>query len=183
MKKTIFIASLCLALQGGTFAVGHQYIAGQAESVSIRQVTPFVYCCITHKGSFSEIQNVMGQLMMNSQAQNIFPAGPPFGVYYIDPEEVKPEELVWEVGFPIMAQAMPLAPLEKKQWTYPQVATAMHSGPYEKAGETIAMIFEWMTANDYVQAGPILERYLTMPTPTTKPEDIKSEIWIPCQKK
>ncbi len=183
MKRTFFIAFFCLTFLWTTFALSFPYIAGQGGSVSVKQVTPFVYCCITHKGPFSQIQNVMGQLMMSSQAQNIFPVGPPFGVYYIDPDEVKPEELVWEVGFPIMAQSMPLAPLEKKQWNYTLVATAQHTGPYEKAGETIAKIFEWMTANDYVQAGPILERYLTMPGPTTKPEDLKSEIWIPCQQK
>lgn len=183
MKRTIFIALLGSTLLWATFALGHQYMAGQGGAVSIKQVTPFVYCCISHKGPFSQIPNIMGQLMMSSQAQNIFPAGPPFGVYYYEPDEVQPEELAWEIGFPIMAQAMPLAPLEKKQWTHTQVAAVMHTGPYEKAGETIAKIFEWMTANDYVQTGPILERYLTMPTPTTKPEDLKSEIWIPCQKK
>lgn len=183
MKKIFFAVLVGTILLCTTFALGFQYVAGQGSSVSVKQVTPFVYCCITHKGPFSQIQNVMGQLMMSSQAQNIFPAGPPFGVYYIDPDEVKPEELVWEVGFPIMAQSMPQPPLEKKQWTYTLVATAQHTGPYEKAGETIAKIFEWMTANDFVQAGPILERYLTMPTPTTKPEDLKSEIWIPCQQK
>jgi effector-binding domain-containing protein len=183
MKKTFFITLVCISLLWAAFALTFPGMAGQGGSVSIKQVTPFVYCCITHKGSFSEIQNVMGQLMMSSQAQNIFPAGPPFGVYYIDPDEVKPEELVWEVGFPIMAQSVPRAPLEKKQWTYTVVATAQHTGPYEKAGETITKILEWMTANDYVQAGPILERYLTMPTPTTKPSDLKSEIWIPCTQK
>ncbi len=183
MKRKISIVLFSLAILFTNLTLSSQYIASQEGSISIKQVTPFAYCSITHKGSFSQIQNVMGQLMMNSQAQNIHPAGPPFGVYYVDPEDVKPEELVWEVGFPITAQAMPMAPLEKKQWNYLQVATAIHTGPYEKAGETINKILEWMEANDYVQAGPILERYLTMPTPTTKPEDLKSEIWIPCQKK
>lgn len=183
MKKTIFITLFCLTLLWATFALCGQYAAGQDESVSIKQVTPFAYCCISHKGPFTQIQSVMGQLMMNSQAQNIYPAGPLFGIYYVDPNDVKPEELVWEVGFPVTSQVMPLAPLEKKQWSYPQVATAIHTGPYEKAGETINKILEWMEANNYEQAGPILERYMTMPTPTTKPEDMKAEIWIPCQRK
>lgn len=42
---------------------------------------------------------------------------------------------------------------------------------------------EWMQDNKLVQSGPMLERYLTMPGPNTKPEDMKSEIWIPCRKK
>jgi len=27
-----------------------------------------------------------------------------------------------------------------------------------------------------------MERYMTMPTPDTKPEDLRSELWVPCQK-
>jgi effector-binding domain-containing protein len=56
------------------------------------------------------------------------------------------------------------------------------SGMVAKAGKTISKMFEWMQANKLMPAGPVLERYLTMPTPDTKPEDLKSEIWIPCQK-
>ncbi len=56
------------------------------------------------------------------------------------------------------------------------------SGMVAEAGKTISKMFEWMQANKLMPAGPVLERYLTMPTPDTKPEDLKSEIWIPCQK-
>ncbi len=56
------------------------------------------------------------------------------------------------------------------------------SGMVVEAGKTISKMFEWMQANKLMPAGPVLERYLTMPTPDTKPEDLKSEIWIPCQK-
>ena len=153
------------------------------EAVSIQEVTPFVYVCISHKGPFSEIENVIGQLMMSFQNQNIYPGGPMIGVYYNSPDEVKPEDLQWEIGFPVTPQVMPQSPLEKKQWNFTQVATATHSGAYEKTGETIVKIYEWMEANGYTQAGPLLERYLTMPTPETKPEDLKTEIWIPCEKK
>jgi predicted transcriptional regulator YdeE len=40
-------------------------------------------------------------------------------------------------------------------------------------------MFERMQASKLKPAGPVLERYLTMPTPDTNPEDLKSEIWIP----
>jgi effector-binding domain-containing protein len=161
----------------------NQETASTEAAVSLKEVTPFVYVCISHKGPFTEIENVIGQLMMSTQSQNIFPAGPMIGIYHNSPEEVKPEELQWEVGFPVTPQVMPQSPLEKKQWTHTQVAAATHTGPYEQTGVTIAKIFEWMEANGFVQAGPILERYLTIPTPDTKPEELKSEIWVPCQQK
>ena len=157
--------------------------ASKEETVSVQEVTPFVYVCISHKGPFSEIENVIGQLMMSCQNQNIYPGGPMIGVYYNSPDEVKPEDLQWEIGFPVTPQVMPQSPLEKKQWNFTQVATATHAGPYEKTGETIAKVYEWLEANGYTQAGPLLERYLTMPTPDTKPEDMKTEIWIPCETK
>lgn len=39
-----------------------------------------------------------------------------------------------------------------------------------------------MKESGFIQAGPVLEKYLTMPTPETKPEEQRSEIWIPYQK-
>jgi len=120
--------------------------------------------------------------MQATQSQNIFPAGAMIGVYYNSPEEVKPEELEWEMGFPISAQVNVPAPLEKKQWTFTAVVSAVHKGAYEETGKTIAKMLEWMQEKGLVQAGPLLERYLTMPTPETKPEDLRSEIWIPYQK-
>ena len=75
------------------------------------------------------------------------------------------------------------APLEKKQWTDLTVAAALHVGAYEKTAETITEIYAWMAANGYVQTGPLVERYLDMNPMQMKPEDLRTEIWIPCAKK
>jgi AraC family transcriptional regulator len=183
VKKIALIAILLLIIFTLVLAFGDQKETQKAELIELQEVSPFTYCCIPHKGPFTEIEKVIGQLMQATKSQNIFPGGPMIGVYYNSPEEVKPEDLEWEIGFPVTPQVVPLAPLEKKQWTFTQVASAFHIGPYEKTGETIAKIYEWMKANHRVQSGPLLERYLTMPTPETKPEDLKTEIWVPCQEK
>jgi effector-binding domain-containing protein len=151
--------------------------------VQIKQAAVFAYCCIQHKGPFTQIEAIIGQLMGAMQSQNITPAGPMMGVYYNSPMEVASSELEWEIGFPIMAQAQPETPLKKKVWEYSQVASIVHVGAYEDTGTSIMKVAEWMQANGYVQIGPVLERYLTMPGPQTKPEDLKSEIWIPCEEK
>ncbi len=104
------------------------------------------------------------------------------GVSYNSPDMVKPEELEWEMGFPVSAQVEVQPPLEKKEWKFTLVCSAVHKGPYEEAGKTVSKMFEWMQANKLTLAGPVMERFLTMPTPDTKPEDLRSEIWIPCQK-
>ena len=155
----------------------------QETAVEIKTVQSFAYCCIHHVGSFTEIENVISQIFSVMQSQNISPGGAMIGVYYSDPQEVAPENMEWEIGFPCTAQVSPLKPLEKKVWSFEQVASAIHTGPYEKTGETYIRIFEWMEANGYEKAGPVLEKYLSMPTPDTDPATLQAEIWIPVQKK
>ena len=104
------------------------------------------------------------------------------GVYYNNPDRVKPEELKWEMGFPVSAQAEVKAPLEKKEWKFTLVVSAVHKGPYVETGKTVSKMVSWIQANKLIPAGPFLERFLTIPTPDTKPEDLRSELWVPCQK-
>ena len=184
MKKAITVITLFLFLPAAAaLAAANSFKPSQEVEVKLTDVSPFSYCCVTHKGPFTEVENVIGRLMQAAQGQNLFPAGAIIGVYYNSPDEVKPEELEWEMGFPISAQVNVLKPLEKKRWKYSPVATAVHKGGYEETGQTIYKILEWMRENGYIQAGPVLEKYLTMPTPDTKPEDMRAEIWIPCKKR
>ena len=155
----------------------------QGTGVEVKTVQSFAYCCIHHVGPFTEIENVINQLFPVMQSQNISPGGAMIGVYYSNPQEVTPENMEWEIGFPCSAQVSPLKPLEKKVWSYEQVASAIHTGPYEKTGETYLKIFEWMEANGYETAGPVLEKYLNMPSPDVDPETLRAEVWVPVQKK
>ncbi len=184
MKKTISVLGLALFLISITAsaALNTQEEAPEKKFASVKEVSPFSYCCIPQKGPFTEIEGVVMQLMQAIQEQKIAPAGPMIGIFYNSPDMVKPEELVWEMGFPVSAQVEVKAPLEKKEWKFTQVVSAIHKGPYEKTGKTYLKMFEWMQANKLTLAGPVMERFLTMPTLDTKPEDLKSEIWIPCQK-
>jgi len=154
-----------------------------AQAVSIQKIEPFTYFCLPNKGPFSELPEAIGRLMEESRVQNVIPSGPLMGVYYNTPGEVEPEDLVWEIGFPFTPQTLVQLPLEQKVWNFEQVAACLHVGPYEKTGETIAKMLEWLEANGYEPSGPILERYLDMNPQELKPEDLKTEIWIPCQKK
>jgi AraC family transcriptional regulator len=128
--------------------------------------------------------DVITQLMQAVQAQNLFPLvrGPMIGVYYNSPAETKPAELLWEVGFPVAEQAAPQAPLEKKTWDRTTIAEAVHTGPYAKIGETIQRLITWIGGQGYDVAGPMLERYLNNPM-QVKPEELRTEIWIPAKRK
>jgi effector-binding domain-containing protein len=185
LKKTISVLALALFLSAITVSatLNTQEKAPEKEFVKVKEVSPFSYCCIPHKGPFTEIPGIIGKLMQAIQEQKITPAGIMIGVYYNNPEMVKPEELQWEMGFPVSPVVEVKAPLEMKQWKFSPVVSAIHKGPYEEAGKTLAKMFEWMKANKLKPAGPVLERYMTMPTPETKPEDLRTEIWHACKKK
>jgi effector-binding domain-containing protein len=153
------------------------------EAIELKEIEPFVYCCLAHKGPYTDIETVIGRLMEAMQNQGIPPMGPMVGVYYNSPAMVKPEELQWEIGFPVTEQASPQAPLDKKEWNFKQVVAGLHIGPYEKTGETIVKMIEWMTAQGLMPVGPILEKYGDADPATVKPEELKTEVWIPCRKK
>jgi len=158
--------------------------AQEAPFASLKQAKPFPYCCIAYKGPISDIGSVIAQFMQAMQAQNLFPGirGPMIGVYYNSPADTKPADLEWEVGFPMAEGTTVQPPLVMKTWKYMSGAVAVHIGAYAKTGETIQRLMTWIKDNGYVVAGPTLERYLDNPM-EVKPEELKTEIWIPVTKK
>ena len=159
--------------------------AAPQAAVTVKEVEPFPYCAVVHKGPITGMAAVIGQLIGAMQTQGLFPQirGPMVGVYYSSPGEVKPEDLSWELGFIITAQAAPQPPLVKKTWEHRTVAAALHVGPYDKAVGTIKAILDWMAANGYEPSGPLLERYMDMNPAAVKPEELRTELWVPCRKK
>lgn len=181
MKKitTVFIFILCLAAQVSLASTPQAY--PEKTSFSIREITPFTYVCIPHKGSLSDIERVSGILFSSIQSQNILLIGNIFGIYYNSPETSQPGELIWEVGFPVDPEAMLQKPLEKKQWNFTTVLTGFHFGPYTESSQTINKMKEWMKVNNYVSDGPILEKYLDVNPSSPMPGGLRIEIWIPCK--
>lgn len=178
MKKIIFFILAIAIAVGCGYSFTDQ--APQNLKIEIKKIIPFPYCSIQHKGPYSDMEQVITELMNLMQNQNINPAGAMITIYFTSPEEKAPAEAKWEVGFPIMSQiAVIREPLQKKEWIYAQVAVAVHTGPYENTGDTIDVIFDWMEENGYVQDGPILGKYLNMPSANISPKNLKTEIWVP----
>jgi len=185
VKKPICFSIFFLLMLSVTLTLGGHGIRASSLDiqVQVKEVEPFVYCTIRHKGPFSEIEQVINNLITTMRSQNIHPQGPMIGIYHTvpGPEDSGNEDLEWEIGFPITEQTLVQPPLEKHVWEYTTVASAVHTGPYEETGETITSIFQWMEANGYDKSGPVLEKYLTAPSPES-PANQETEIWIPCRK-
>ncbi|HMA53664.1 MAG TPA: GyrI-like domain-containing protein [Acidobacteriota bacterium] len=176
---TIVAATLLAGLASGALA------APQDLTVTIKEVKPFPYCAISHKGPYTDMGTVIGELVGAMQAQGLFARirGPMIGVYFNSPAATPPEELSWEAGFIVEAQTTTRPPLMKKDWAYRTVAAAVSVGPYEKSGAAIGTIMAWIAAQGYEADGPVLERYLDQNPESVKPEELRTEIWIPCRKR
>jgi AraC family transcriptional regulator len=157
--------------------------SSQTLDISVQQIEPFAYVCMPVRGAFSQFQEAMGRLMMEMQSQNTAPTGPLIAITYSDPDRVATKDLEWEVGFSVSPRQTVQPPLALKSWDHAQVATCLHKGPYEDIGETIIKMVEWISAHGYAPDGPVLERYLDMNPAEMSPNDLKTEIWIPCKKK
>lgn len=182
MKKTVPLTLFFLIFSSLSLLITNKGKTSETEPVTIKEVAPFTYCCLHQKGPFTDIQSVIARMWQAMQSQAIFPMGPMIGIYYNAPDTVKPDELEWEVGFPISSQNRVLAPLEKKQWSYTPVASALHRGPYQETGSTFNKIFKWLKEHNYAPAGPVMERYLDQDPAQVKPAELRTEIWIPCKK-
>jgi AraC family transcriptional regulator len=183
MKKRTVLPVLLMLWAVSFYLWNAPHPAAQAADVSLQQVVPFTYCCMTVKGSYAQIQEAIGKMTLAMEFQRVAPTGPLMGIFYNSPEDVDSRDLEWEIGFPITPRQGIQPPLALKEWSYTQVAASLHKGPYADVGKTIAKIMEWMAANGYAPAGPMLERYLDMNPSEMKPEDLRTEVWFPCQKK
>ena len=154
----------------------------QNVRVSVKEIEPFSYCSVSHKGSFGEMSGILNDLIALMQSQQVPPSGDLIAIYNITPQKEIPENIEYDVGFPITPQVLPQPPLQKKNWTYQQVAFAEHRGSYAGTADTIDKMFDWIEANQYEQDGPILGRFLVIPTQEVRPSDLRTEIWIPIRK-
>jgi len=182
LKKLILVLIIPFTIAMAIYAINNLANLLETKNVTIKDVTPFVYCSILHKGPYSDIDEVIGTLMQNMRTQNIFPAGGIISISYKSPDEAAPAELEWEVGFPVTPQALIQAPLLKKQWDHKVVAAATHVGSYDTIGDTITFMLAWMDAHHYTQTGPIMEKYLDIASQEIPKENLRTEIWIPCEK-
>ena len=179
MKKTC-ILWVCILLLGVTAA-----FAGQEEpeqQIAIKEGEPFTYAVMEFGGSFDNMEKSIGTFMGEFFKQGLTPAGPMTGVYYNDPRVVKPEELKWEVGFVVAKDTKAQPPLKIGEFNCKTAAYYLYIGPYEKMNPAYEKIFKHVDDNGYKVVWPVYDQYLNNPM-EAKPEDLRTQIIIPLEKK
>jgi effector-binding domain-containing protein len=128
--------------------------AQPAFEVQVATAEPVHALVLAMKGSYSQHQDAFGQLGGFLAQRGVEPTGPPFARYFSDPS-VGEANLVWEVGFPVPADAPTKAPFEIKELPATLTAVHVHRGPLEELGTAWPQMIEWVVTNGYQIAGPV----------------------------
>jgi len=140
---------------------------------------------LSRKGPYTLINDAFGKLYSWIGEKGHIPAGPPLGVYFNAPEQVPPEELLWEIRSPIAGDVTPSGPDEKglgvKRVEGTEVASTMHKGPFDRVGHSMHVLEAWIVENGYEIAGAYEEVYLS--EPETPPDELLTEIRFPVRKR
>jgi len=124
-----------------------------AFEVQVATLEPVRALVLPMKGSYSQHPDAFGRLGGFLAQRGVEPAGPPFGRYFSDPS-VGEANLLWEVGFPVPADAAAKAPFEIRELPATLTAVHLHRGPIEELGTAWAQMIQWIVGNGYQIAGP-----------------------------
>jgi AraC family transcriptional regulator len=154
--------------------------------VTVKKTEPRKVAFISIKGPYDQIEETFGRLFNWVGQKGYAPVGPPSGIYFNSPEQVPPDELMWELQCPLGSAIPPVEPdssgVGVKQVEEAEVASTVHKGPFDEVGKTYGMLWEWMNANGYEIVGPSEEVYFSDPC-TTPPHELTTEIRFPVRKK
>ena len=159
--------------------------AAQADTVRFQKVEPFHYIALEMIGSYAQHGTAFQTLYQEAGKQGLPMNSAPFGIYWNSPDNTAESELKWEIGLALPDTQKVAAPLKLKKWDFPAAASITYNGGFgsevmQKAYQTL---FGWMGGNGYRPAGPIMEKFITMPTQNEKGEWAgKVEIVMPVEK-
>ncbi len=183
MRRSFLLAFAAAGILAAGTAAHMSAGSFQNIRVTVKEIEPFSYCGVPHTGNFNDMTTVLNSLLGMMANQNIAPSGDLIAIYHLSPAGGIPDRIEYEVGFPVTSQAFPQPPLTKKEWQYTRIASAVHRGDYDASADTIEEILAWIDANGWVQECPILGRFTVIPSPEVRTRDLRTEIWIPIERK
>lgn len=137
---------------------------------------------INFKGSYEEIPVLMGEVVGFIMAKGLQMMGPPFSVFFNNPQEVPVEEVMYEIGIPFAGEAEEEGRVKIKTEPERLVLSTVYKGPYNECGNAIGALAEHAYKNGYEIVGPPMETYISDPNETPK-SDLITEMSFPVMKK
>lgn len=177
MKKRWCYWTMVLTLVALTQLVAQEQAqpAAQAATISaveLKQITPYRYAALLMKGSYLQHSSAFPQLYQLAGEQNLGYSLEIFGIYFNDPSQVPEDQLEWQVGFPLSEGQQVKEPLVEKKWDYEQIASITFTGPIggQDMNKAIESLVTWVMSNGYAPIGPMMEKYLSMPSQNAQGE-------------
>jgi AraC family transcriptional regulator len=104
-----------------------------------------------------------------------------YGISYDDPNVTAPENLRYEACISLEAPIKVKGSLETKTIAGGRYAVFLHKGPYENFSKTYDWIYsQWLpTSKEELRDTPCFENYMNRDPRRTKPENLKTEIYVP----
>ncbi|MEM7229172.1 MAG: AraC family transcriptional regulator [Planctomycetota bacterium] len=159
----------------------------QPMDIRIETREPVYVASVRHVGPYNGVGDAWKTLMKWGWAKMIFGKPETFGVCYDDPDVTPAERIRYDACMVVDAKTKPKGKVELQHLPGGTYAVTLHEGSYENLSETYAQMFA------QIESGPIdgtswkfadprsLEKYLTDPR-KVKPEDLRTEIWVPVTK-
>ena len=149
--------------------------------VKLKRTEPMKVATISHVGPYGEIGKLYVEIVKWLNQKQLQIAGPPFGWFYDNPEEVPAHKLRSEVGFPFKGKVRPEGKIKIKQIPAQEVLSTIHKGPYMEVGSAYAALFQHAMEKGCTPLGPPMEIYLNDPAKVPESE-LLTEIRLPVKK-
>jgi AraC family transcriptional regulator len=150
--------------------------------VKLKKVEPTQVATINHIGPFGEVGKLYEEIVKWLRQKQLRIAGPPFGWFYDNPQEVPAGKLRSEVGFPFKGEARSEGKIGIKGIPSQEVLSTIHKGPYREVGPAYALLFQYARENSYIPQGCPMEIYLNDPAKVAE-EELLTEIQLAIKRK
>ncbi|MEJ2042013.1 MAG: AraC family transcriptional regulator [Reinekea sp.] len=160
------------------------------QPVRIETVEPIPVYAARHVGPYDNSGQAWGKLMsfayplkIKEKKNLLGKESMMFGISYDDPSIVDPADLRYDACITADDDVRLPPGIEQKTIEGGLYAIFLHKGSYEGLGDTYEAIFaSWVKDNQIaLRDVPMFERYLNKDPRRTKPENLKTEIFVPIQ--
>lgn len=169
--------AFCLTLTCDKVDLKHENSQVEAK-LSLQKLSKFAYVAISHTGPYEDFDLLKEEFLYELKKQQIISTGPPFVIYYNNPENTTPNNLQWEIGVPTAEGTMVKEPLALKNWVYEKIAKVEKKEPTPITRNIYPLIFKQISEKNLTYQGPTAVRILNNIEKDSSRTG-KTEIWIP----
>jgi len=162
----------------------HRSIPMDSIQVRIEQRQPVHIAFVRHVGPYNQTGDAWQTLMKWGWKKMMFRPPETFGLGYDDPDVTPAEQCRYDACMVVKPGTKVKSPVEVKEFPGGAYVVTLHEGSFDHIGETYSKLFAHVASGAIdgqawkLGDPPSLEKYLTDPR-KTKPEDLRTEVWMP----